>query len=115
MYEKKNQPLASQLTFFKRLGWNMIFASIVISITLLGGVFGYHYLAEASWLDSFHNASMILSGMGPVINITADAGKIFSSFYALFSGLIFVTNMGVLLAPVMHRIMHSIHMDEGKD
>lgn len=112
MYEKKNQPLASRLTFFKRLIKNFILISMVIAITLLGGVLGYHYLAEAPWIDSFHNASMILSGMGPVINITSESGKIFSSFYALFSGLVFVTNMGVILAPVIHRIMHSIHMDE---
>jgi hypothetical protein len=75
------------------------------------GVIGYHYLAEASWIDAFHNASMILSGMGPVITIASETGKIFSSFYALFSGLVFVTNVGVLLAPVMHRIMHRIHLE----
>ena len=112
MYEKKNQPLASQLTFLKRLGKNLIFIGIIICFTLFLGVMGYHFLAEASWIDAFHNASMILSGMGPVINIESNSGKIFSSLYALFSGLVFVTNIGVLLAPLMHRIMHSIHMEE---
>lgn len=112
MYEKKSQPLASQLTFLKRLGKNLIFIGVIIGFTLLLGVIGYHFLAEASWIDAFHNASMILSGMGPVINIESNSGKIFSSLYALFSGLVFVTNIGVLLAPLMHRIMHSIHMEE---
>lgn len=112
MYEKKNQPLASQLTFLKRLGKNLLFMGVIILFSLLIGVLGYHYLAEASWIDAFHNASMILSGMGPVINIETNTGKIFSSLYALFSGLVFVTNIGVLLAPVVHRILHSMHMDE---
>ena len=112
MYEKKNQPLASQRVFFIRLGRNMIFMLILILLTLLIGVVGYHYLAGAEWIDAFHNASMILSGMGPVITIETHTGKIFSSFYALFSGLVFVTNIGVLLAPVMHRIMHRVHLEE---
>lgn len=112
MYEKKNQPLASKRLFLIRLTRNMFLILGLIAFSLLLGVMGYHYLANASWIDAFHNASMILSGMGPVINIDTEMGKFFSSFYALFSGLVFVTNVGVLLAPVMHRIMHSIHMDE---
>ena len=112
MYEKKTQPLASQRVFFIRLGRNMFFMLILILLTLLIGVVGYHYLAGAEWIDAFHNASMILSGMGPVITIETKTGKIFSSFYALFSGLVFVTNIGVLLAPVMHRIMHRVHLEE---
>jgi transposase len=112
MYEKKTQPLASQRVFFIRLGRNMFFMLTLIIFSLLIGVIGYHYFAGAEWIDAFHNASMILSGMGPVITIESQAGKIFSSFYALFSGLVFVTNIGVLLAPVLHRIMHSIHLDQ---
>jgi type II secretory pathway component PulF len=111
MYEKKTQPLASQKVFFIRLGRNLFLMLILILFSLLIGVIGYYYLAEASWIDAFHNASMILSGMGPVITIASETGKIFSSFYALFSGLVFVTNVGVLLAPVMHRIMHRIHLE----
>lgn len=112
MYEKKTQPLASQRVFFIRIGRNMFFMFMLIVFSLVVGVLGYHYLAGADWVDAFHNASMILSGMGPVITIENETGKIFSSFYALFSGLVFVTNIGVLLAPVMHRIMHSVHLEE---
>ena len=112
MYEKKTQPLASQRVFFIRMGRNMFFMFMLIVFSLLIGVIGYHYLAGAEWVDAFHNASMILSGMGPVITIENETGKIFSSCYALFSGLVFVTNIGVLLAPVMHRIMHSVHLEE---
>ncbi|MFZ9300779.1 MAG: hypothetical protein ACO23V_07365 [Chitinophagaceae bacterium] len=112
MYEKKTQPLASKRKFVIRIIRNMLFILGLISISLIIGIFGYHYLAEASWIDAFHNASMILSGMGPVITIESKNGKIFSSFYALFSGLVFVTNLSVLLAPIIHRILHSIHLDD---
>ena len=74
------------------------------------GVFGYHYTAGIGWLDSLHNASMILSGMGPVVNINTVSGKGFLSFYALFSGVIFITNIGVILAPAIHRFFHRLHV-----
>ena len=87
-------------------------ACMILGLCLLIGVFGYHYWGGASWLDSIHNASMILSGMGPVVEIKSDAGKIFSSFYALFSGVVFITNIGVILAPVLHRMYHRLHLEE---
>jgi hypothetical protein len=76
------------------------------------GILGYRYIAGAEWIDALHNASMILSGMGPVIEIKNTAGKLFSSFYALFSGIIFITNIGVLLAPALHRLIHRFHLQE---
>ena len=76
------------------------------------GVIGYRYIAHAEWIDAFHNASMILSGMGPVIEIKNASGKIFSSFYALFSGVVFITNIGVILAPAAHRLFHRLHLQE---
>ena len=81
-------------------------------ICLMVGVAGYHFIANAKWLDSFHNACMILSGMGPVIQIENTGGKWFSSLYALFSGVIFITNIGVILAPAVHRIFHILHLEE---
>lgn len=111
MYEHKHQPLASAKTFYKRIGWNILLACGILAVCLIIGIAGYHFLAKAGWLDSFHNASMILSGMGPVIEITTDAGKWFSSFYALFSGVVFITNIGLILAPAIHRILHSLHVE----
>lgn len=84
----------------------------ILILCLLIGVLGYHYLALAGWLDAVHNASMILSGMGPVIEIKTDAGKLFSSFYALFSGIVFITNIGIILAPAIHRLFHALHVEE---
>jgi hypothetical protein len=87
-------------------------AFIILGICLLIGIAGYHYTAEATWLDSLHNASMILSGMGLVMEINTVSGKIFSSFYALFSGIVFITNIGIVLAPALHRIYHRLHLEE---
>ena len=83
---------------------------LILFLSLLIGIIGYHFTADIGWLDSLHNASMILSGMGPVVNITTTAGKWFSSFYALFSGIIFITNIGVILAPAIHRFFHRLHV-----
>jgi len=112
MYESKRQALAHPRIFLKRVMYNLLITGIVITCSLLIGVLGYHFLGPCEWIDAFHNASMILSGMGPVIPIITDAGKIFSSFYALFSGLIFIANVGLLMAPLLHRIIHRMHLDE---
>jgi hypothetical protein len=74
-------------------------------------VYGYHYFGELSWLDALLNASMILSGMGPVNELRTTAGKLFATFYALFSGVAFITIVGVLFAPVIHRFLHKFHLE----
>ncbi len=112
MYEHRKQPLASKATFYQRVLKNIIIAFMIMAVCLVIGVAGYHFLAEASWIDALHNASMILSGMGPVIEIQTTAGKLFSSAYALFSGVVFITNVGVILAPAVHRIFHRLHLNE---
>ena len=112
MYEHRKQPLASTVTFYQRVIKNIVIALIIMAICLSIGVVGYHFLAEAAWIDALHNASMILSGMGPVIEIQTTGGKIFSSGYALFSGIVFITNVGVILAPAVHRIFHRLHVEE---
>jgi hypothetical protein len=114
MYEHRKQPLASRATFYQRILKNIIIALIIMAVCLVIGIAGYHYWGEASWIDSLHNASMILSGMGPVVEINSVSGKIFSSAYALFSGVIFITNVGVILAPAIHRIFHRLHLDDTK-
>ncbi len=112
MYEHRKQPLASKATFYQRVLKNIIIAFMILAVCLVIGIAGYHFLAEASWIDALHNASMILSGMGPVIEIQTTAGKLFSSAYALFSGVVFITNVGVILAPAVHRIFHRLHLNE---
>lgn len=114
MYENKHQPIASRRVFFDRLRKMALIAAGLLAVCLLIGIFGYHFIAHIPWIDSIHNASMILSGMGPVANIDNTAGKLFSSVYALFSGVAFITNIGIFMAPVIHRFLHKIHLEEGK-
>jgi hypothetical protein len=92
-----------------------MFGMVILFLSLMLGVFGYHYTAGIGWLDSLHNASMILSGMGPVVEIKTAIGKWFSSFYALFSGIIFITNIGIILAPAIHRFFHRLHVQPGNE
>lgn len=112
MYEHRKQPLASRKTFLLRLTRNLLVSFVIIIVCLSIGILGYHYTDKIPWIDSLHNASMILSGMGPVVNITSDIGKYFSSFYALFSGIVFVSNISLLLAPLAHRLFHRMNLEE---
>lgn len=112
MFEHKRQPLLPVRAFYQRALWHLFLSFLLIVLCLLIGITGYHYIAGASWLDAFHNACMILSGMGPVIQIENTGGKWFSSVYALFSGIIFIANIGVILAPAAHRIFHILHLEE---
>jgi len=75
------------------------------------GIIGYKNTGPMSWIDAVHNASMILGGMGPVVTIETFWGKIFSSFYALFSGVIFITSIGVLIASIAHRFFHKMNLE----
>ena len=74
------------------------------------GIIGYHTIAGLSWIDAFQNAAMILAGMGPVDQMTTTAAKLFAGCYAIFSGLLFLTIMGIVLAPILHRVMHRFHL-----
>ena len=76
------------------------------------GVFGYHFFEDIGWIDSLLNASMILGGMGPVTELKTDTGKIFASFYALFSGIVFLVTVGIIFAPIVHRFLHRLHIDK---
>jgi hypothetical protein len=111
MYEHRKQPLASKATYYQRVLKNVLVAGLIMAVCLVIGVIGYHFCAQAGWIDSFHNASMILSGMGPVIEIKSTGGKIFSSLYALFSGVVFITNVGIILSPALHRLYHRLHLE----
>jgi uncharacterized protein involved in cysteine biosynthesis len=112
MYEHKTQPLVPTSVFYQRVIRHIIIASLLILICLTIGILGYHYTDNISWIDSLHNASMILSGMGPVVELKSVGGKIFSSAYALFSGVVFLSIVGFILAPAIHRIFHRLNHDK---
>jgi hypothetical protein len=86
---------------------------ILVSLTL--GMIGYHYIGELGWLDSFHMSSMILTGMGPVVEMNSDKAKLFSSFYALYSGVAFLSITAVFFAPIIHRLLHILHVESVED
>jgi len=111
MYETKSQRLAPLRVFYRRILTNAIISAVVLGISLAIGITGYHFTSSIPWIDSLHNASMILSGMGPVVEIKTVSGKWFSSIYALFSGVVFITNIGYLMTPVVHRFFHKLHAE----
>lgn len=111
-YERHNEPLLPRKLFLFRLVRHFGFGLLLICFSLGIGILGYHILEKLSWVDSLLNASMILGGMGPVNRLVTTGGKIFASVYALFSGIIFLVAAGVMVAPVVHRILHQMHLDE---
>jgi hypothetical protein len=111
MYEHRNRPLLSRAKFAKRVARHFLLALFIIAVALGIGIVGYHSLAELNWIDSLLNASMILGGMGPVDPLHSSAAKIFASFYALFSGLVFIGIASLIIAPFAHRLLHRFHLD----
>ncbi len=111
-FETKKQKLASYSHFAKRMGKYTLFALALISFSVGMGTVGYWYFDDISWLDSFYMASMILTGMGPVSEMTTDAAKWFSSFYALYSGVAFLSITAVFFAPIIHRLLHILHIED---
>ena len=112
MFERKHEKLAPLSVFVKRMAASLLMAGILIAVALLIGIAGYHWIAGFNWVDSLLEASMILGGMGPVNPLTGTAEKIFASAYALFSGLVFIAILGIVLAPVTHRMLHKFQIDE---
>ena len=112
MFEHRRESLLPRQAFARRVGWHLAIASGLVALALGFGVLGYHWIGELPWIDALVNASMILGGMGPVDRIESSAGKLFASFYALFSGLLFVGVASLVVAPFVHRIMHRLHIGD---
>ena len=112
MFEHKKSPLAKQEVYYRRLFYSFLLSALLLILSLALGMTGYHFLAHVPWIDSFLNASMILTGMGPVDPMPNSASKIFASLYCIYSGVAFLTAMAVLAAPILHRFMHKFHIEE---
>ena len=112
MYEHRAMPLLPRSVFYTRLARHFCLGVLLLAACLFLGMAGYHFIENLSWVDAFANASMILSGMGPMATLQTNAGKIFAGCYALFSGLAFITITGVVLAPVVHRLLHKFHLEQ---
>ncbi len=114
-YEHKSQNLLPRALFIRRLLAHVLVALGFMTVALAIGVLGYHLSEGFGWLDSLLNASMILGGMGPVNPVATPAGKLFASFYALFSGVVFLGIAGIIVAPVAHRLLHRLHLEMQDD
>ncbi|HEY3123287.1 MAG TPA: hypothetical protein VGK70_04415 [Thermoanaerobaculia bacterium] len=114
MFEHRLSPLLPMAAFRARLLKMASFGFALIAASLTVGMLGYHYIAEQTWADSFLNAAMILSGMGPVGDLKSTAAKIFAGSYALYSGLALILIAGIILAPIVHRFLHRFHLESGK-
>jgi hypothetical protein len=112
MFEHKREKLLSWPRFARRMALSYLLAAGIVFFALAIGVLGYHFIARLSWIDALLNASMILTGMGPVDPMKNTPSKLFASAYALFSGVVFLSAMGIVLSPIFHRILHHFHLDD---
>lgn len=114
-FEKYSDPVLPLKPWLGRVGKSLLLAGIVAGASLAIGIFGYHVIGGLGWVDAILEASMILGGMGPVAPLQSNAVKLFASAYALYSGLVLIGTTGILLAPWLHRFLHRLHADEGKN
>lgn len=118
MFEKPTQPILPPKHFVNRLLRYASFAALIISLSLLLGMVGYRSFAGIGWVEAFYNASMILTGMGPALDIKALAEsrqaptEIFAGCYALYSGVVFLAASGLVLTPLLHRLLHRMHVEK---
>jgi hypothetical protein len=115
MYEHRSQPILPRSRFYVRLARSGAIGLAIITPSLVVGMAGYHWLEGLGWLDSFLNASMLLGGMGPVNAPVTGGGKLFAGVYALYCGFVVLVVAGLLLAPMLHRLMHKFHLEQQGD
>lgn len=109
--EHRKQKVVPLPRFFIRLLKYGSFCLLLIVLSMSAGTIGYRITTDASWLDSFYMASMILTGMGPVMEMKTTHAKLFSSFYALYSGVAFLSITAVFFAPIIHRLLHILQVE----
>jgi len=111
-FENKSKELLPLSLFLRRVLLYFFYAFLLIMFSTGIGTLGYRYFGNLSWVDSFYNACMILTGMDPVNAMETNVAKLFASFYALFSGIAFLSTIAVFLAPIAHRFLHALHIQE---
>ena len=111
-FERRHEKLAPTPIFIRRVAESLLMTGMLIGFSLFIGIAGYHWLAGLKWIDALLDASMILGGMGPVSELHTTGAKLFASLYALFSGMVFIGIIGLVLAPLAHRMLHRFHLDD---
>lgn len=114
-FEHVSKKLLPVNHFYLRQSLFIVYAISFLTFSLIIGTAGYAYFGNQSMIDAFYNACMILTGMGPGSILTSNGAKLFSSFYALYSGVAFLTTVGVLFAPVVHRFLHVMHVENKEE
>lgn len=112
MYEHRRVAPLPPARFLLRLGAHFALAGGLVVLSLAGGMAGYRHFEGLGWRDAFVESAMLLGGMGPIRAPQTDGGKLFAGCYALYAGLVFIVTAGVMLAPVVHRIMHLLHWEQ---
>jgi hypothetical protein len=115
MTRAEKQRAMIQRRFLRHLGRQAVWALLLVMLSLVGGIAGFHHWGEQTWVDAFLNASMLLGGMGPVGDLGPVAGKLFAGLYALYAGLVFLIVAGLLVAPVFHRVLHRFHFEDQEE
>lgn len=98
--------------FIRRMCRSITFGFALITVSLLIGMAGYHWLGGLAWIDSFLDAAMILSGMGPLSQLHSNGAKLFAGFYAIYCGIALISTAGIMLAPLIHRYLHKFHLED---
>jgi hypothetical protein len=112
VYEPKAHPPITRHRFVRRVLLHVAAALALLLLSLMLGMAGYEYFEQLPWRDAFLNAAMLLGGMGPVDAPRTDGGKLFAGLYALYAGLVFLVAVGLVFAPVVHRVMHKFHWEQ---
>ncbi len=113
LYEHRSEPLLPRSRFARRLLAHAAVGTVLLLAALTVGAIGYRATEGMAWIDAFLNAAMILGGMGPVDVLHTEAGKLFATVYALFSGVAFLAIAGIFVAPLAHRLLHALHLESG--
>jgi hypothetical protein len=110
-FEHKSKPLLPRRQFYSRVTKHALMALGVLALSLGLGIVGYMATEGMAFIDAMLNASMLLGGMGPVDQLHTNGGKLFASFYSLFSGMIFLVVASIIIAPLIHRLLHRFHLE----
>jgi hypothetical protein len=112
MFEHRAEPLLNSLSFAWRMGRVFLITVLIVAVSISGGTLGYHYLVDLSWGDAFHSACLILGDHPPTHHSESEWGKIFEGIYILYARLAFFSLVTLLLLPLLHRILHKLHLEE---
>jgi len=112
MFEHKKQQLLPRREFLRRMAFSAALGAALISVSLLVGILGYHFIGGLAWMDAFLDAAMILSGMGPLSQLHTDGAKLFAGCYAIYCGIALIGTTAIIFAPAVHRALHKFHLED---